>query len=91
MRLIGARIADVPVNAALADVLVLLFQFSPEELQDSGLMARVVEAENKAMELIRQAANILEPLKIGPETLREVVWQNLRRSAEQSKAQYGSS
>jgi hypothetical protein len=39
-RLIGARIADLPIDAPLADVLALLVKFRSEEIGDSGLSAR---------------------------------------------------
>jgi hypothetical protein len=36
-RLIGPRIADLPIDAALQDVLAMPARFRPEEIEDSGL------------------------------------------------------
>ena len=64
LRLIGARIADLPIDAPLPDVLALSVHFRPEEIEDSGLMARVLAAQEEATRLIDQALKLLEQLGI---------------------------
>jgi hypothetical protein len=64
LRLIGARIADLPIDASLPDVLALSAQFRPEEIEDSGLLRKVLAAQEEASRLIDRAAAILEPLGI---------------------------
>lgn len=89
IRQIGARIADLPVNASLLDALMLMAQFSGDELEDSGLLGRVMEAQAQATVLIDQAAKILESFGIERETLREFVWDQVRRRAHESKPPLG--
>ena len=48
LRLIGSRIADVPIGAPLPDVLGVLTRFRPEEIEDSGLLARVLAAQERS-------------------------------------------
>lgn len=61
---IGNRIADLPIDVSLAEVLVLLAQFRPEEISDSGLPARVMAAQETASALIDRAMKVLAPLEI---------------------------
>jgi hypothetical protein len=50
--LIGARIADLPLDAPPLETLALTLRFSDEELADSGLLARVEAAQRRTDDLI---------------------------------------
>ncbi len=79
IRLIGARIADLPIDASLRETLSLLVRFSQEELEDSGLLARVMAAEQHAAELIDRATKALEPLEIKREDVSRLVWDQIKQ------------
>ena len=64
MLLIGARIADLPLDAPLPETLALTARFSHEELADSGLFDRVVAAQRRAGDITDRASKLLEPLGI---------------------------
>jgi hypothetical protein len=81
-RLIGARIADLPIDALLPDVLALLVKFRPEELSDSGLLARVLAAQETASELIDRALKVLEPLEIKREALSKFIMEQLSKRGQ---------
>jgi hypothetical protein len=76
---IGARIADLPIDAPLMAALALNFRFTSEELMDSGLSARAMEAQRNAEEIIDDAARVLEPLKVERAGLRQFVWEQIRK------------
>jgi hypothetical protein len=78
-RFIGPRIADLPIDAPLADVLALLVKFRPEELSDSGLLARVLAAQETASEVIDRAIKTLAPLEIKREALSEFIMEQIRK------------
>jgi hypothetical protein len=82
IRLIGARIADLPFDAPLPDVLALLVKFRPEELSDSGLSARVLAAQEETAVLIDRAIQALGALEIKREALNEFIWQQIKKRAE---------
>ncbi len=81
LRRIGARIADLPMNAALPEVLALLVQYDPEELEDSGLLKMVLAAQEKVSEIMDRALEALKPLEIGRRALDEMIWQEIRKRA----------
>ncbi len=81
LRQIGARIADLPMNAALPGVLALLVQYDPEELEDSGLLKMVLAAQEKVSEIMDRALEALKPLEIGRRALDEMIWQEIRKRA----------
>lgn len=85
LRLIGARIADLPMDAPLPDVLALLTRFRPEEIEDSGLLARVLAAQEQASVLIDQAMKILKPLEIKREAINQFLWEQIKRRFELKK------
>jgi hypothetical protein len=53
MRLIGPRIADLPIDAPLVDVLGLQFRFTADELEDSGLVSRMLAAQEQTSALMK--------------------------------------
>jgi len=88
VRLIGTRIADLPIDAPLPEKLILLTKFTKEELEDSGLLAVVMDAEQEAASLIDHAHGVLKPLVVTREALSEFVWAQIRsghKSAPPSK------
>ena len=76
---IGARIADLPIDAPLLDTLALSVQFTREELMDSGLWVRVMEAEEKAGEMIEHALECLRPLEVDRDAFRAFVLEQIRQ------------
>jgi hypothetical protein len=85
LRLIGARIADLPIDAPLPDVLVLEARFRPEEIEDSGLLARVLSAREQASKLIDRAMPHLKPLGIERAALAEFIAEQIAARARHKK------
>jgi hypothetical protein len=85
LRLIGARIADLPLDAALPDVLALSLRFRPEEIEDSGLLARVLAAEAEASKLIDQAYESLKFLDVDRALLSKLVAEQIKRRMRPEK------
>jgi len=81
IRPIGARIADIPAEAALPDVLALLVKYRPEELEDSGLLARVLAAQEQTSKIMDQALTVMGPLEIPREVLGRFIWVQVKRRA----------
>ncbi|MGH9426263.1 MAG: hypothetical protein ACRD2L_08170, partial [Terriglobia bacterium] len=75
------RIADLPIDASVADTLALSFRFTPKELADSGLWDRFQAAQRRADDLIDRACKTLGPLNIDSERLSEFVWEEVRQQA----------
>jgi hypothetical protein len=75
--LMGARIADLPMDAPLPDVLGLLTRFRPEEISDSGLTSQILGAQEQAATLIKRATEILKPLGIEREELSEFIFERI--------------
>jgi len=82
MRHIGARIADLPIDAPLPDVLALLVKYRTEELSDSGLLARVLAAQEQTSRLIDRAAKTLKPLDMKREALSEFIYKQIESRCE---------
>jgi hypothetical protein len=82
LRLIGARVADLPIDAPLPDVLALQARFRPEEIEDSGLVAKVLEAQEQASKLIDQAFMSLEQLGVGRASLGAFVSEQIAARAQ---------
>jgi hypothetical protein len=85
LRLIGARIADLPIDASLPDILALLAQFRPEEINDSGLLGKVPAAQEEASKLIDQASAVLEPLGLERAAVSHFVTEQIERRARGRK------
>jgi hypothetical protein len=77
IRLIGARIADLPMGVPLPDVLAFLTHLRPEEIEDSGLLARVLAAQEEASRLIDRAFESLELLGIERAALSRFVSEQM--------------
>jgi hypothetical protein len=85
IRLMGPRIADIPIDAPLPEVLALLVKFRPEEIGDSGLMARVLAAQETASELIDRAMKALAPLEIKREELRQFIMEQIKKRSQRGR------
>ena len=81
IRPIGVRLADLPVNASLCDVLRLFLHFQTPELEDSGLLARVMEAQTEVADLIDRITVLLKPLGIEREAISQFVWEQIKEGA----------
>jgi hypothetical protein len=86
LRLIGSRIADLPIGASLPDVLALSVRFRREEIEDSGLLARVIAAQAEASNLIDQSFESLEPLGIERSALSRFVLEQIEKRVRREKA-----
>jgi hypothetical protein len=86
-RRIGARIADLPMDAGLPDVLALSLRFRPEEIEDSGLLATVLAAEAEASRLVDQAYKTLKSLDIDRDVLSKLVSEQIKRRADRKNNQ----
>jgi hypothetical protein len=85
LRLMGKRIADLPIDAPLPDVLALVARFRPEEIEDSGLLARVLAAQERASKLIDQAFMSLAQLGIERGALGAFVSEQITARARQKR------
>jgi hypothetical protein len=85
LRLIGARIADLPIGTPLSDILELPTRFRAEELEDSGLLARVLAAQEEASRLIDRAFKALAPLGIERAALSRFVSEQIEVRAREKK------
>ena len=81
MRSIGRRIADLPVNAGPLDVLALQRIFSAEEIADSGLAARVLDAQETARTSVDGAVANLERLEIPRSKVVEILEDQITQRA----------
>jgi hypothetical protein len=78
IRPIGGRIADVPIDAPLYEVLALVPRFTAQELVEAGLWRRVLAAQEKADGLIERAAEMLSALGVDQQSLRKFVLAHIR-------------
>jgi len=85
IRLIGTRIADLPVEAPLPDVLALFLRYRLEEIEDSGLLAKVLAAQEEASKLIDQAFKTLQPLGIDRAAVSDFVSEQIDRRVKERK------
>lgn len=70
---------DLPREASLAEVLTTELEHTQDEIQQSGLAERMAKAINKRDRIIKNAADILEPLKVDEEDLKRFVSENLKK------------
>ena len=80
----GGRLIDLPVDAPLPDVLALLTLFTAEEIEESGMLARVRKADRYASRLIDRAAKTLAPLGTTRNALDEFIKEQLNLRIQQS-------
>jgi hypothetical protein len=83
---LGRRIADVPIDVCALDTLALLKLCSAEEIADSGLAARVVEAQERAIRAIEWAANSLKEFRVPREAVRDLLEAHVALHAKTMKA-----
>lgn len=72
------RTVELPIDAPLSMVLALTTRFTSQELEESGLRKRTLEAISKSESLVDAAAQALEPLGITREAVRAFVWHQIK-------------
>lgn len=70
---LGGRIADVPVNASTLDLIALLKLYSHEEIEESGLAARVAKAQEIAIADLDRAASSLKEYGVRRDDIRHLM------------------
>ncbi len=80
------RQADVPVNAALVDILAAAERFSAEELEKGGLVGQVLAAQAEAGRLIDSAAATLAPFGVSREMVQGLVRPCIQEHARRQAA-----
>ncbi len=86
MKVMGARIVDLPVNATAIDTLAMQKLHSAQELRESGLAARVLDAQEQASVAIDRATRALRPFGVPREAVRDLVEANIALHAKALKA-----
>jgi len=81
---IHARIADLPIDAPLPDVLALLVKFRTEELSDSGCWRRSLLLK-RASALIDRARKALTPLEIKREELSQFISEQVKKRTQRDQ------
>ncbi len=57
-------------------------KYRPEELEDSGLLTRVLAAQEETSKLMDRALAALEPLQIQRQALDQFIWEQVQERAE---------
>ena len=78
--------ADLPVDAGFLDTLAMVKLFSAEEIAESGLAARVLDAQEKATAAIEGATTWLSPFEIPREEVRRLLDAQLGKRASELKS-----
>jgi hypothetical protein len=86
LRRIGGRMADLPVDATPLDALALVKLLSSEEIEEAGLAARVLDAQERAVSAIEWATESLEDFRVPREAVRELLESHLALYASSIKA-----
>lgn len=86
LKRIGAKMADLPVDAGFLDTLAMVKLFSAEEIAESGLAARVLDAQEKATAAIELAASSLSIFQVPREEIRKLLDTQLTKRASELKA-----
>lgn len=89
LKRIGTRIADLPVNASVLDALAMQKLYSAEELAESGLAARVLGAQERAIATVERATRSLEEFEIPRAAVAELVEAHVLLHAKALKAAMG--
>lgn len=66
------------LDPSIPDLIKLRNRYSDAELINFGIKARVENAEEKAVRMIREAAQILKPLEISSDKLVELIMNTIR-------------
>jgi hypothetical protein len=86
---IGIRGADLPVNAGPLDTLAVQKLYSAEELAESGLVTRILNARKKAGLAIDRATYELQEFGVPREAVRDLVDAQVAFHAKALKAAAG--
>ena len=81
---LGPRIADVPLDATVLDLLALQKLYSEEEIGDSGLAARVAEAQETYISKLDSAAQALQQFGVTRDEVRELIDRRLLEHARKT-------
>ncbi|HEV2234662.1 MAG TPA: hypothetical protein VGV68_14815 [Terriglobia bacterium] len=73
-----SRKAELPIDAPLPMVLELATRFTSQELDDSGLRKRMLEATSKAESILDEVSHLLGSLGITREAIRAFVWHQIK-------------
>lgn len=73
LRPVGSRTVDLPIDATALDCLAVQALFSADEIAASGLAARVLDAQETAIEAIKGATMCLSEFSVPREAVRELV------------------
>ena len=84
----GAKMADLPVDAGFLDTLALVKLFSAQEIAESGLAARVLDAQEKAAAAIEGATQWLSTFEIRREEVRRLLDAQLGKRASELKSNF---
>lgn len=82
---IAARIIDIPADARTADLLSLLLLFTPDEINDSNLTGKVVDAQAKFTRDMDSVQSTLREYGVPRQEVRSLVDAALKRHAEKLK------
>lgn len=85
LKRIGAKMADLPVNAGYLDTLAMVKLFSAEEIAESGLAARVLDAQQRANAAIELATLALLVFQVPREEVRKLLDAHLSARAAELK------
>lgn len=83
---IAGRIAGLAIDAKPLDVLALQKLYSAEEVAESGLAARVLDAQEKVVSAIDSAASTLREYGVPREAVRELVDAHISLHAKAMRA-----
>lgn len=86
---ISARTADLPINATVIDALAMQKLYSAEEIVESGLAARVLDAQKKARRAISDAEYALHSFGVPREAIRDLVEAHIALHAKALRAAEG--
>ena len=88
LKRMGAKIADLPVNAGFLDTLAMVKLFSAEEIAECGLAARMFEAQQKATAAIELATSSLALFQVPREDIRKLLDAQVSRRASELKSNF---
>ena len=82
---IARRIIDLPEGALPRDYLCLPLIFSPDEIEDCGFSAKVLEAQRKMAGDMHFASELLSRYGFEPDELSMMAKQKIKAHAEATK------
>ncbi len=89
LRQLGRRMVDLPIDAGVLDTLAVQRLYSAEEIAESGLAARVVDAQERAIRAIEGAAGSLREFGVPREAVGDLLDAHVALHAKSMKAAMG--